>query len=96
MTEKLILLEGIDPMTLYGVNNTNYNQLVAAFPKLKVVARGQELRVSGEPIEIERFEDKLLVLVEFYGRYNRLSEDDLKGLLQDDAKAMMDAGEDME
>lgn len=96
MTEKLILLEGIDPVALYGVNNTNYNLLVAAFPKLKVVARGQELRVSGEPIEIERFEDKLLILVEFYGRYNRLSADDLNSLLQDDAKAMMDAGEDMD
>ena len=78
MTEKLILLEGIDPMALYGVNNLNYNLLVGAFPKLKIVARGQEIKVAGEPMEIERFEDKLMLVVDFYSHYNRLNQEDMK------------------
>ena len=94
MAEKLILLEGIDPVALYGVNNSNYNILTGAFPKLKVVARGQEVKVTGEPVEIERFEDKLIAIVDFYSHYNRLSEDDLKALIADEAKSLHDSGED--
>jgi len=95
MTEKLILLEGIDPMSLYGVNNINYNLLVDAFPKLKIVARGQEIKVSGEALEIERFEDKLMLIVDFYSHYNRLSKDDMNALISDEAKSMEESGEDI-
>jgi phosphate starvation-inducible PhoH-like protein len=95
MTEKLILLEGIDPMALYGVNNLNYNLLVGAFPKLKIVARGQEIKVAGEPMEIERFEDKLMLVVDFYSHYNRLNQEDMKALISDEAKAMEESGEDV-
>lgn len=95
MTEKLILLEGIDPMALYGVNNLNYNLLVSAFPKLKIVARGQEIKVAGEPMEIERFEDKLMLVVDFYSHYNRLNQEDMKALISDEAKAMEESGEDV-
>jgi len=95
MTEKLILLEGIDPMALYGVNNLNYNLLIGAFPKLKVVARGQEIKVAGEPMEIERFEDKLMLVVDFYSHYNRLNQEDMKALISDEAKAMEESGEDV-
>jgi len=95
MTEKLILLEGIDPMALYGVNNLNYNLLVGAFPKLKIVARGQEIKVAGEPMEIERFEDKLMLVIDFYSHYNRLNQEDMKALISDEAKAMEESGEDV-
>jgi len=95
MTEKLLFLEGIDPLSLYGVNNANFNLLVDAFPKLKVVARGEEIRLVGEAIEIERFEDKLIMIVDFYSRYNRLTEDDLKALIFDEAKSLQDSGEDI-
>lgn len=95
MTEKLILLEGIDPIALYGVNNLNYNLLVGAFPKLKIVARGQEIKVAGEPMEIERFEDKLMLVVDFYSHYNRLNQEDMKALISDEAKAMEESGEDV-
>lgn len=95
MTEKLILLEGIDPISLYGVNNINYNLLVDAFPKLKIVARGQEIKVSGETLEIERFEDKLMLIVDFFSHYNRLSKDDMNALISDEAKSMEESGEDI-
>jgi phosphate starvation-inducible protein PhoH and related proteins len=45
MIEQLIYLEGIDPATLYGVNNNLLDKIKSFFPKLKIVARGNEIRV---------------------------------------------------
>ena len=95
MAEKLLILEGIDPVVLYGVNNTNFNLFVEAFPKLKVIARGQEIKLVGDQPEIARFEDKLILIVDFFSRYNRLTTDDLTALISDEAKALHDLDEDI-
>lgn len=77
MTEQLIYLEGIDPAILYGVNNIFLDKIKAFFPKLKIVARGNEIRVFGDEEEISRFDDLIHVLIEHLQRFNRLSETDL-------------------
>ena len=73
MTEKVILLEGVDPVELYGAGNSNIEKISAKFPKLKIIARGSSVKVMGEASEIGRFEQKLTDLIDYYGRYGHLS-----------------------
>ncbi len=77
MIEQLIYLEGVDPALLYGVNNTLLDKIVSFFPKLKVVARGSEIRVFGDEEEIARFDDLVHLLIEHLQKYNKLTESDL-------------------
>jgi phosphate starvation-inducible protein PhoH and related proteins len=78
MSEQLIYLEGVDPALLYGVNNNLLDKLKSYFPKLKIVARGNEIRVYGEEDEIVKFDDIIHLLIEHLQKFNRLSENDLE------------------
>ncbi len=81
MIEKTIYLEGIDPLTIYGANNTNLEKLKSYFRKLKIIARGNELKVLGESNEIEVFENKLEYIIEYVQEKNRLGADDIESIL---------------
>ena len=59
MIEKTILLKDVNPIDFYGVNNRNFDLLTSFFPKVKVVARGAEVYVTGPAEEIRLFEEKL-------------------------------------
>ncbi len=80
MIEQLIYLEGIDPALLYGVNNKLLDKIKSFYPKLKIVARGSEIRVYGDEDEIERFDDFIHLLIDHMQRYNRLSGNDIDRL----------------
>ncbi len=73
MAEKVIPLEGIDPIELYGAGNSHIERISAKFPKLKVIARGSSIKVVGEASEIDRFERKLTDLIDYHSRYGHLS-----------------------
>ncbi len=81
MFEKLIYLEGIDPLLLYGVNNATFELIKSAFPKLRLVARGDEIKVLGDKNGIDYFEDKLQYLINYYQKYQSLSVDEVNELL---------------
>ena len=52
MIERHIVLEDIDPVVFYGVNNNNFQQIKAYYPKLRIVARGNVIKVMGdEPLK---------------------------------------------
>lgn len=73
MTEKLIVLEGVDPAEFYGLYDANLEIIRTKFPKLKVIARGSTIKVMGEENEINRFDRKLTELIEYYTRYGHIS-----------------------
>ena len=73
MTEKVIQLEGIDPIELYGSGNSNIGRISSKFPKLKVIARGSAIKVMGDANEIDRFDRKLTELIDYFSRYGHLS-----------------------
>jgi len=81
MTEKIITLESIEPVEIYGVNDVKLNIIKKYFPKLKLIARGYSLKVLGEPSEITRFEKKLDMLVDNYHKSGVLTESVLERLL---------------
>jgi phosphate starvation-inducible PhoH-like protein len=81
MIEKTIYLEGIDPLTFYGNNNRNLDKLKSFFPKLKIIARGIEIKILGEHSEICRFEEEVDTILDFVHQKNQLGEEDIEQIL---------------
>ena len=89
MTERVFELTGADPAQLYGAGNSLLKQLTGYFPNLKVVARGHELKVQGQPHDLDAFEDKLEAIVAFVSQQGHLDARSLEHLVQaDDAHRM--------
>ncbi|GHT21747.1 phosphate starvation protein PhoH [Bacteroidia bacterium] len=91
--DKYIYIEGIHPLDLYGVNNVLYEKIRSYFPKLKIVARGEEIKVAGEDGEVQRFEDAIHYITGFHQKYNRLTEADVSNLMNDTLSAELDLSE---
>ena len=77
MTEKHIILEDIDPMVFYGVGNSHLQMLKALFPKLRIVARDNVLRVLGDEEQMGTFEEQVEVMRKHVLKYNRITEEDI-------------------
>ena len=95
MIERHILLEDIDLVTFYGVNNIHIQMIKALYPKLRIIARGNQLKVLGDEEEMCSFEDNIEKMVEHCKKYNSLSEESIlkiiKGIdssLKDDDNAI--------
>ncbi len=75
MIEKHILLEDVDPVLFYGVNNANIQLIKALFPKVRIVARGSTLKAMGNEEEISKLEEIISDLVKYCTKHNSLKED---------------------
>ena len=84
MIEKLIYLEGVDPIALYGINNAQYERMRKAFPRLKLVARGNEIKVMGEKTEVQNFEKTIELMISYFHKFNNISDTDLDHILNND------------
>ena len=85
MLEKEFNVESIDPMLIYGVNDLRMRKIKSFFPKLKIVARGSVLRVSGEDTQIELFENKLAHLIYHLEKFNNITDVQLEKLMTGDS-----------
>ena len=75
MIERIIILDSVDPVVFFGVNNANIQLIKTLFPKLRLVARGNVMKVIGEEQEIDLFEEKVRLLEKYGAEYNVLGED---------------------
>lgn len=74
MTERIFELTGADPAQLYGPSNTFLNQIGTYFPKLKIVARGHKIKVSGPEESVIEFEDKLDGILAYVEKHKTLDQ----------------------
>jgi phosphate starvation-inducible protein PhoH and related proteins len=81
LAEKIVLIENFDPQELHGVNNTTLNKIKLIFPKLKIIARGNEIKTIGEAQEVDDFVAKIEVLIQYIERGKGLSESVLNEIL---------------
>lgn len=81
MNEKKLTLESVDPAQFWGTNNEHYERIKLAFPKLKIVARGTDLKVLGDEKELQNFENKFNQLVAHLDRYRSLTPGDVESIL---------------
>ncbi|MDE6335243.1 MAG: PhoH family protein, partial [Muribaculaceae bacterium] len=75
MNERIVIIDKVDPQTFYGVNNNNINLIRNLFPKLRMAARGNVVKVIGEDSETAQFERKIKELEAYAAKYNKLPED---------------------
>ena len=85
MIEKLIVLEDIDPVLFYGVNNANMQLIKALYPKLRIVARGNVIKVLGDEEEMCAFEENILKLEKYCAEYNQLKEETIIDIIKGNA-----------
>ena len=76
-----ISIEDINPAILWGPNNENFEILKSHFPKLRIVARGSELKIIGEEKEAGLFNVKFARIIEHAGKFHLLTTRDLEHIL---------------
>lgn len=91
MNEKIITLDSVEPVEIYGVNDVKLNVIKKHFPKLKLVARGYSLKVLGDAAEIARFEKKLDLLVDHFHKSGVLTDTVIERLLGQTGDNMLEA-----
>ena len=75
MIERIIIIDSVDPVIFYGVNNCNIQLIRNLFPKIRMAARGSVIKVIGDDAETTVFEEKMKKLEEYCAKYNKLTED---------------------
>ena len=81
MNERVIALEEINPTDFFGAQNSTIEQLKKYFPKIKIVARGSQLKIYGAAALLDEFEIRLERLIKYYNRYNKLDENSIERIL---------------
>ncbi|WP_246558663.1 PhoH family protein [Hymenobacter piscis] len=74
MVEKIITLENVSLVEFLGADNQNIRQLAAAFPGSKVISRGNEIKIQGQPAVIARINEILSALIEHYHQYGAITD----------------------
>ncbi len=82
MPEKDIFIEDIPLIELYGINDSRMEIIKEYFPGLKIVARGDSLRISGSHESIESFSKKIIRVVEHYRKHQALHDADVERIMQ--------------
>lgn len=82
MLERHIVLEGAEPAIFYGVNNANLRMLKALFPKLRIIARDNVIKVIGDEVEIVSFEEYCQSLERHAVQFNQLTEEDVLSIVK--------------
>ncbi len=85
MIERIIIIDSVDPLVFYGVNNANMHLIRNLFPKLRIAARGGVIKVIGEDSETAEFEKKIKELSEHAEKYNRLTEENILDIVKGDS-----------
>ena len=89
MIERIIILENIDPIVFFGVNNSNIQLLKTLYPKLRLVARGNVIKAIGEEEELADFEEKIHELEKFSVEMNLLKEEDIIDIVKGKSPAII-------
>ena len=76
MIEKHIVLEDIDPVVFYGVGNGHLQMLKSLFPKLRIVARDNVIRLLGDEEEMAKAEEDIETMRKHVLKYNKITEED--------------------
>ena len=82
MIEKHIVLENIDLVTFYGVKNVHIQMIKALYPKLRIIARGNIIKVMGDEEEMCAFEDNIDKMQQHCIKYNSLNEDTILNIIK--------------
>lgn len=81
LTEKTIEITDVNPVELFGVNDSKLTLIKSKFPNLKLIARGDLIKAIGSQVEITRFEEKLALLIQHLLKFKQLNENQIDRIL---------------
>jgi phosphate starvation-inducible PhoH-like protein len=81
MGERTISIEVYSPLEIYGVNDIHFNLIKKIFPKLKIIARGDIIKVIGDDHDVDLFEKKFSLLLLNYDKFGRITEADIQQIM---------------
>lgn len=93
MNELIIELTDIGPREFFGQNNENIDLLKKHFPKLKIVARGNKIKVYGDEEQLDEFDKRFDMLTSHYAKYNKLDENSIERLLTSNGNEVLEASD---
>lgn len=82
MIEKHIVLEDIDPVVFYGINNCHLQMIKSLFPKLRIVARGNVIKILGDEEEMAKIEEDVEVMRKHVLKYNSINDEDILDIVK--------------
>ena len=82
MIEKHIVLEDIDPVVFYGVGNVHLQMIKSLFPKLRIVARDNVIRILGDEEEMVKIEEDIETMRKHVERYNTITAEDILDIVK--------------
>ena len=88
MSEKLITLANADINNLFGTNNKKFNAIKTYFPQVKLITRGDKLKVIGSSDQILFFENKFNVFIEHLNKFNSLTISQIERIIEGDENIM--------
>jgi phosphate starvation-inducible PhoH-like protein len=84
MAEKLIAIENVNPVEIFGVNDKNLNLIKAHYSNLKIIARGNNLKVQGTDEDIAEFEEDFNTILLSFDKFGRLTPQEIEQILTSD------------
>jgi phosphate starvation-inducible PhoH-like protein len=93
LIEKTVTLEHVSLPDFLGVENKNINKLSTAFPKSKIVSRGNEILVMGETAEVVQIEDIIHSLIDHLNKYGSITEEHVAGYISQESVGTVDESE---
>jgi phosphate starvation-inducible PhoH-like protein len=82
MSEKLITLSNIELVKLFGTNNRKLDKIKTLFPQIKIISRGEQLKIIGSTDQIKYFEQKLTAFIKHINQYNSLTLSQIERLVE--------------
>ncbi len=82
--EKILEIEGLNPVAFFGVNNSNLLTIKRYFPLLKIIARGTQLTIIGEDEIVLLCDKKIQQVLDYFHRFNQLSENIIEQIMLED------------
>ncbi len=92
MIEKTITLDNVSPLDFLGVEDRNINELSAAFPKSKIISRGNEIIVRGEDQDVIQISDILNSLIDHFHQFGRVTQENVRGYISQEKQEFLPDG----
>lgn len=95
MVEKTISLDNVSLIDFLGTENKNIKELSSAFPRSKIISRGNEIKLIGNQLEIQKLEEIFELLLEHYNRYGKITEEQIANYIQQEDAQLTELDEDV-